>query len=98
MMRKDVKVGFVVGGILIAVLIAVALVSGPRKAPTGGADLSAGENATNDQPTTPCRAPPPVADSAAAKSAEGVPPTTSPTERQSDPFNPSDATVAQLQT
>src|SRR5205814_732280 len=91
MMRKDVKVGFVVGGILVAVLIAVALVSGPKKPPAGGADLASGENSSGDQSTAPGNAAPSAADTSAARSAEGPSPTTSP----SDPFKPSDATVAQ---
>ena len=90
MMRKDVKVGFVVGGILVAILIAVALVSGPKSPPAGGVDLGPGESAASDQPTAPGNATP--ADASAARSAEGSSPTTAP----ADPFKPSDATVAQI--
>src|SRR5437867_5077757 len=92
MMRKDVKIGFVVGGILVAVLIAVALVSGPKKPPATGADLTAGENS---DPSTTTAGAPSAADTSAARSAEAPSPTTAPSDRSADPFKPGDATVAQ---
>ena len=73
MMRKDVKIGFVVGGILVAVLIAVALVSGPKKTPPNGAEL-VGSGTPLDQQTNPQEAPPSPADASAARSAEGAAP------------------------
>src|SRR5882724_5064066 len=96
MMRKDVKIGFVVGGILVAILVAVALVSGPKKPPVNGADLSAGDTTTGDQAGGPGIAlPPSVADASAARSAEGASPTTVPSDKLSDPFKPGEGAVAQ---
>jgi len=97
MMRKDVKVGFVVGGILVAVLVAVAIVSGPKQKPHNGADLSAADSAQTDQAATGER-PPSPADASAAKSAEGATPQApSSGDKPSDPFTPSGATGAVAQ-
>jgi nucleoid-associated protein YgaU len=89
MMRKDVRVGFVVGGILVAVLIAVALVSGPKQRKHSGAELATAENPPGDQ-SAPTDRPASPADASAARSAEGPSPATQP----ADPFNSAPSTVA----
>jgi nucleoid-associated protein YgaU len=84
MMRKDVKIGFVVGGILVAVLVAIAIVSGPKTKPKNGAELATADVAAPDTGGSVSDKAASPADAGAARSAEGaapVPPGT-------DPFTP----------
>jgi nucleoid-associated protein YgaU len=97
MMRKDVKLGFAIGGVLLAVLVVYVLVVSGTDAPTDPVTLVTGDESaaqTAVPPEKKIEEPAPVAvDPAPAAPEQTIKPTTTPSEtpaenKVTDPFGP----------
>jgi nucleoid-associated protein YgaU len=94
MMRKDVKIGFAIGGVLVAVLVVyvlavsggkkdagVQLVDGPTPVPAGAANAGAEHSAAAAQPTDPFKPTTPESSVASADHSASAPPPSIPPEK-----------------